>query len=131
MPAQKISSFLWSQANAMEAVKFYASVFGENCRVSGTSFELFGQAIRAGNGSEDCESPATRTRGRPGLPTSRPSQARKFGRLPHRAASGAPRYAAQHCQVFVLYKGEVQSGDVARLRLINSLFSFAPSQRNR
>ena len=50
MPAQKISSFLWFDANAREAVKFYASVFGENCRVSGNSFELFGQRFIAFDG---------------------------------------------------------------------------------
>lgn len=48
--AQKISSFLWFEANAKEAVKFYASVFGANCRVSGTSFELFGQRFVAFDG---------------------------------------------------------------------------------
>ncbi|MDP9002465.1 MAG: VOC family protein [Myxococcota bacterium] len=50
MEANKISSFLWFEANAKEAVKFYASVFGVNCRVSGTSFELFGQRFIAFDG---------------------------------------------------------------------------------
>lgn len=50
MVAKKISSFLWFEANANEAVKFYASVFGANCRVSGTSFELFGQHFVAFEG---------------------------------------------------------------------------------
>ena len=50
MQTQKISSFLWLGANAEEAVKFYASVFGASCRVSGTSFELFGQRFIAFNG---------------------------------------------------------------------------------
>jgi predicted 3-demethylubiquinone-9 3-methyltransferase (glyoxalase superfamily) len=50
MQAKKISSFLWFDADAKEAVKFYASVFGANCRVSGTSFELFGQRFIAFDG---------------------------------------------------------------------------------
>jgi predicted 3-demethylubiquinone-9 3-methyltransferase (glyoxalase superfamily) len=50
MQAKKISSFLWFNANAKEAVQFYASVFGENCRASGTSFELFGQRFIAFDG---------------------------------------------------------------------------------
>ena len=50
MEAKKISSFLWFERDAKEAVKFYASVFGANCRVSGTSFELFGQRFIAFDG---------------------------------------------------------------------------------
>src|ERR1700753_1791180 len=50
MSAQKISSFLWFQSNAAEAVAFYASVFGEHCRVSGPTFELFGQRFIAFEG---------------------------------------------------------------------------------
>jgi predicted 3-demethylubiquinone-9 3-methyltransferase (glyoxalase superfamily) len=50
MEAKKVSSFLWFDANADEAVKFYASVFGSNCSVSGTSFELFGQRFIAFEG---------------------------------------------------------------------------------
>jgi predicted 3-demethylubiquinone-9 3-methyltransferase (glyoxalase superfamily) len=50
MQTKKISSFLWFAANASEAVKFYASVFGANCQVSGTSFELFGQRFVAFEG---------------------------------------------------------------------------------
>ena len=45
-----ISSFLWFESKAEEAVKFYAQVFGENCRGSGTSFALFGQRFIAFNG---------------------------------------------------------------------------------
>jgi predicted 3-demethylubiquinone-9 3-methyltransferase (glyoxalase superfamily) len=50
MHAKKIASFLWFDANAEQAVKFYASVFGGNCRASGTSFELFGQRFIAFDG---------------------------------------------------------------------------------
>jgi predicted 3-demethylubiquinone-9 3-methyltransferase (glyoxalase superfamily) len=50
MQAKKIASFLWFDANAEQAVKFYASVFGENCHASGTSFELFGQRFIAFGG---------------------------------------------------------------------------------
>ena len=50
MQAKKIASFLWFDANAEQAVKFYASVFGANCHVSGTSFELFGQRFIAFDG---------------------------------------------------------------------------------
>ncbi|MEO6419158.1 MAG: VOC family protein [Polyangiaceae bacterium] len=50
MEAKKVSSFLWFEANAKEAVKLYASVFGANCQVSGTSFELFGQRFIAFDG---------------------------------------------------------------------------------
>jgi predicted 3-demethylubiquinone-9 3-methyltransferase (glyoxalase superfamily) len=46
----KILSFLWFESNAQAAVAFYASVFGEHCRVSGTSFELFGQRFVAFDG---------------------------------------------------------------------------------
>ncbi|MDB4984998.1 MAG: hypothetical protein JWN04_176 [Myxococcaceae bacterium] len=70
MQSQKISSFLWLEAQAEAAVAFYASVFGDDCRVSGTSFELFGQRFIAFNGGPhyklseafsimvDCESQA-------------------------------------------------------------------------
>jgi predicted 3-demethylubiquinone-9 3-methyltransferase (glyoxalase superfamily) len=50
MPQPSISSFLWFDAHAEEAVRFYASVFGEHCRTSGTRFELFGQRYIAFNG---------------------------------------------------------------------------------
>ncbi len=50
MQAKKVSSFLWLGANAKEAVAFYVSVFGANCLVSGTSFELFGQRFIAFDG---------------------------------------------------------------------------------
>jgi len=50
MQTGKISSFLWLEAGAEQAVAFYASVFGKDCRVSGTSFELFGQRFIAFNG---------------------------------------------------------------------------------
>ena len=50
MQLPAISSFLWFNANADEAVRFYASVFGEDCRASGTRFELFGQHFIAFNG---------------------------------------------------------------------------------
>lgn len=45
-----VSSFLWFDSNAAEAVRFYASVFGEHCIASGTRFELFGQRYIAFNG---------------------------------------------------------------------------------
>ena len=47
MQESKIASFLWFRAKAEDAVAFYASVFGANCRVSGTAFELFGQRFIA------------------------------------------------------------------------------------
>jgi predicted 3-demethylubiquinone-9 3-methyltransferase (glyoxalase superfamily) len=50
MEAKKIASFLWFDAHAGEAVKLYASVFGANCVVSGTTFELFGQRFIAFDG---------------------------------------------------------------------------------
>jgi predicted 3-demethylubiquinone-9 3-methyltransferase (glyoxalase superfamily) len=50
MQSGKITSFLWFDSNAEEAVKFYASVFADDCRVSGTSFELFGQRFIAFDG---------------------------------------------------------------------------------
>jgi predicted 3-demethylubiquinone-9 3-methyltransferase (glyoxalase superfamily) len=50
MQTKKIASFLWFDADAEQAVKFYASVFGANCQVSGTSFELFGQRFIAFDG---------------------------------------------------------------------------------
>ena len=50
MTQPSISSFLWFDAHAEEAVRFYASVFGEHCRTSGTRFELFGQRYIAFNG---------------------------------------------------------------------------------
>lgn len=43
MQTKKVSSFIWFESNAEQAVAFYASVFGADCRVTGTSFELFGQ----------------------------------------------------------------------------------------
>ena len=50
MQTQKISSFMWFESKAEEAVKFYASIFGTNCKTSGTAFELFGQRFIAFNG---------------------------------------------------------------------------------
>jgi len=50
MESKKVASFLWFAAKADEAVKLYASVFGENCVVSGASFELFGQRFIAFEG---------------------------------------------------------------------------------
>ncbi len=50
MQAKKIASFLWLDSNAEGAVNLYASIFGADCRVSGTSFELFGQRFVAFNG---------------------------------------------------------------------------------
>lgn len=50
MQLPAISSFLWFNANAEEAVRFYFGVFGEHCRASGTRFELFGQRFIAFNG---------------------------------------------------------------------------------
>jgi predicted 3-demethylubiquinone-9 3-methyltransferase (glyoxalase superfamily) len=50
MQQPTISSFLWFNANAADAVRFYASVFGEHCQASGTRFELFGQRYIAFNG---------------------------------------------------------------------------------
>jgi predicted 3-demethylubiquinone-9 3-methyltransferase (glyoxalase superfamily) len=50
MQAKKIASFLWFDANAEQAVKFYASVFGAHCQAAGTSFELFGQRFIAFDG---------------------------------------------------------------------------------
>lgn len=50
MSTKKVSSFLWFEQNAEAAVQFYASVFGDHCQVSGTSFELFGQRFIAFNG---------------------------------------------------------------------------------
>ena len=50
MQNDKISSFLWFGSKAEEAVKLYASVFGENCRVTGTAFELFGKRFIAFDG---------------------------------------------------------------------------------
>jgi predicted 3-demethylubiquinone-9 3-methyltransferase (glyoxalase superfamily) len=46
----KISSFLWFESQAEQAVQLYASVFGEHCIPSGTAFELFGQRFIAFNG---------------------------------------------------------------------------------
>jgi predicted 3-demethylubiquinone-9 3-methyltransferase (glyoxalase superfamily) len=48
--SKKISSFIWFESNAEAAVKHYASIFGDDCKVSGTSFELFGQRFVAFNG---------------------------------------------------------------------------------
>jgi predicted 3-demethylubiquinone-9 3-methyltransferase (glyoxalase superfamily) len=50
MPTNKIASFLWFDSNAEQAVKHYASIFGADCKVSGTSFELFGQRFIAFDG---------------------------------------------------------------------------------
>lgn len=50
MQPQKISSFLWFDSQAEQAVKFYAEVFGDHCDASGSSFELFGQRFIAFNG---------------------------------------------------------------------------------
>ncbi|HET8933361.1 MAG TPA: VOC family protein [Polyangiales bacterium] len=50
MQHPEISSFLWFDANAQEAVQLYKSVFGEHIKVSGTNFELFGQRFIAFNG---------------------------------------------------------------------------------
>ena len=50
MQTKKISSFLWFDSNADQAVARYASIFGADCKVSGTSFELFGQHFIAFNG---------------------------------------------------------------------------------
>ncbi len=50
MQASKIASFLWFEAGAAQAVAFYASVFGDDCRVSGNAFELFGQRFIAFDG---------------------------------------------------------------------------------
>ena len=50
MQKKKISSFLWFDAKAEEAVRHYASIFGADCIASGTSFELFGQRFVAFNG---------------------------------------------------------------------------------
>jgi predicted 3-demethylubiquinone-9 3-methyltransferase (glyoxalase superfamily) len=50
MQTNKIASFLWFDSNAEQAVKHYASIFGADCKVSGTSFELFGQRFIAFNG---------------------------------------------------------------------------------
>ncbi len=50
MQAKKISSFLWFDSNAEAAIKHYASIFGADCKVSGTSFELYGQRFIAFNG---------------------------------------------------------------------------------
>jgi predicted 3-demethylubiquinone-9 3-methyltransferase (glyoxalase superfamily) len=41
---------MWFESKAEEAVKLYASIFGDHCRVEGTSFELFGQRFIAFNG---------------------------------------------------------------------------------
>src|SRR5450432_3202099 len=50
MQIQKISSFLWFDSNAEAALQRYASIFGADCKVSGTSFELFGQRFMVFNG---------------------------------------------------------------------------------
>ncbi|MFM2418135.1 MAG: hypothetical protein RL385_2858 [Pseudomonadota bacterium] len=50
MHTGKVSSFLWFETGAADAVKLYASIFGEHCRASGTSFELFGQRFIAFDG---------------------------------------------------------------------------------
>lgn len=50
MQSKKITSFLWFDTNAEAAVARYAEIFGDDCKVSGTSFELFGQRFIAFNG---------------------------------------------------------------------------------
>lgn len=50
MQSHKVTSFLWFDAQAEEAVKFYASVFGANLKAEGTRFELFGQRFIAFDG---------------------------------------------------------------------------------
>lgn len=45
-----VSSFLWFNQSAADAVRFYAEVFGEHCKTSGMRFELFGQRYIAFNG---------------------------------------------------------------------------------
>jgi predicted 3-demethylubiquinone-9 3-methyltransferase (glyoxalase superfamily) len=50
MQSSKISSFLWFNSNAAAAVEHYASIFGADCKVSGTSFELYGQRFVAFDG---------------------------------------------------------------------------------
>lgn len=50
MDTKKIASFLWFDSNAEAAVERYAAIFGKDCKVSGTSFELFGQRFIAFNG---------------------------------------------------------------------------------
>jgi predicted 3-demethylubiquinone-9 3-methyltransferase (glyoxalase superfamily) len=50
MEARKVASFVWFESKAEEAVKLYASVFGDHCKVSGTSFELYGQRFIAFDG---------------------------------------------------------------------------------
>jgi predicted 3-demethylubiquinone-9 3-methyltransferase (glyoxalase superfamily) len=50
MKEKKIASFLWFDSNAEAAVGRYAAIFGADCKVSGTSFELFGQRFIAFNG---------------------------------------------------------------------------------
>jgi predicted 3-demethylubiquinone-9 3-methyltransferase (glyoxalase superfamily) len=50
MSSNKIASFLWFHSQAEAAVARYAEVFGDDCKVSGTSFELFGQRFIAFNG---------------------------------------------------------------------------------
>jgi predicted 3-demethylubiquinone-9 3-methyltransferase (glyoxalase superfamily) len=50
MQAQKVSSFLWFESQAEEAVKFYASIFGANLKAEDTRFDLYGQRFIAFNG---------------------------------------------------------------------------------
>jgi predicted 3-demethylubiquinone-9 3-methyltransferase (glyoxalase superfamily) len=50
MQSKKIASFLWFDTNAAAAVARYAEIFGDDCKVSGTSFELFGQRFIAFDG---------------------------------------------------------------------------------
>jgi predicted 3-demethylubiquinone-9 3-methyltransferase (glyoxalase superfamily) len=50
MSSKKISSFVWFQSNAAAAVAHYAEVFGADCKVSGPTFELFGQRFIAFEG---------------------------------------------------------------------------------
>lgn len=50
MAIKRISSFMWFESNAEAVVARYASIFGADCKASGTSFELFGQRFIAFNG---------------------------------------------------------------------------------
>jgi predicted 3-demethylubiquinone-9 3-methyltransferase (glyoxalase superfamily) len=50
MSVKQVSSFLWFESGAEAVVNHYASIFGADCKVSGTSFELFGQRFIAFDG---------------------------------------------------------------------------------
>ena len=52
MDTKKIASFLWFDSNAEAAIQRYAEVFGKDCVVEGTTFELFGQRFYAFNGGK-------------------------------------------------------------------------------